>query len=127
MDEFAIPNINADMTESASQGVEKHQITGVLAEEAAVRQRLDTGRGARVRLAIGLVRPFNVLKELSIQEWLAGYEHDIMALTARGPLLWNSCDALMGNGVKGQPDWATDWDGSAQPAPDYEVNQRVNW
>ena len=30
-------------------------------------------------------------------------------------------------GAHGQPDWVTDWDGAAQPAPDYEGNQRVNW
>ena len=26
-----------------------------------------------------------------------------------------------------ESDWATDWDGAAQPAPDFEVDQRVNW
>jgi hypothetical protein len=46
---------------------------------------------------------------------------------AHGPPLWVDCDAQMGDVVEGQPDWATDWDGVAQPAPDYEVDQRVNW
>ena len=27
----------------------------------------------------------------------------------------------------GMPDWATNWDGAAQPAPDFEVDQRINW
>jgi hypothetical protein len=26
-----------------------------------------------------------------------------------------------------QPILATDWDGTAQPAPDFEVDQRVSW
>ena len=47
---------------------------------------------------------------------------------ARGPPLWQDCgDAQVGNGVQIEPDWATDWDGAAQPAPDIEVDQRVNW
>jgi hypothetical protein len=29
----------------------------------------------------------------------------------------------MGEGVEGEPDW----DLAAQPAPDYEVDQRVSW
>ena len=46
---------------------------------------------------------------------------------ARGPPLWDDCgDAQMGEGVEGEPDWATDWDGAAQPAPDFDVGQRVN-
>ena len=34
----------------------------------------------------------------------------------------------MGEGVEAEPDWATDWDGAAQPAPapDLDVGQRVN-
>ena len=35
-------------------------------------------------------------------------------------------DAQMGDGVEAEPDWATDWDGAAQPAPDFDVGQRVN-
>ena len=46
---------------------------------------------------------------------------------ARGPPLWDDCDAQMGEGAGGEPDWVTDWDGAVQPAPDYEVDQRVNW
>ena len=44
---------------------------------------------------------------------------------ARGPPLWEGCDAQMDDGV--EPDWATDWDLAAQLAPDYEVDQRINW
>ena len=36
---------------------------------------------------------------------------------ARGPPLWDECDAQMGQGVKVGPDW----DLAAQPAPDYET------
>ena len=42
---------------------------------------------------------------------------------ARGPPLWDDCDAQMGEGVEVEPDW----DLAAQPAPDYGVDQRVNW
>jgi hypothetical protein len=42
---------------------------------------------------------------------------------ARGPPLWDNGDAQIGEGVEIAPDW----DLAAQPAPDYEVDQRVNW
>jgi len=42
---------------------------------------------------------------------------------ARGPPLWDDCDAQKDDGVQVEPDW----DMAAQPAPDYEVDQRVNW
>jgi hypothetical protein len=46
---------------------------------------------------------------------------------ARGPPLWeDGGDAQTGDGVQSEPDW-DDWDGAEQPAPDYEVDQRINW
>ena len=42
---------------------------------------------------------------------------------ARGPPLWEDCDAQVGDGVQFEPDW----DLAVQPALDYEVDQRVNW
>jgi len=42
---------------------------------------------------------------------------------ARGPPLWEECDAQMSDGVEVE----SDWDMAAQPAPDYEVDQRINW
>ena len=42
---------------------------------------------------------------------------------ARGPPLWDDCDAQVDDRVQGEPDW----DLAAQPAPDYEVDQRVSW
>ena len=42
---------------------------------------------------------------------------------ARGPPLWQDCDAQMGEGVQIEPDW----DLAAQAAPDDEVDQRINW
>lgn len=42
---------------------------------------------------------------------------------ARGPPLWDGCDAQAGEGIE---TWSG-WDESAQPAPDFEVDQRVNW
>ena len=46
---------------------------------------------------------------------------------ARGPPLWDDCGAQTDDGAHIEPDWATDWDGAAQPAPDFEVDQRVSW
>jgi len=42
---------------------------------------------------------------------------------ARGPPLWDDCDAQEGEGPQIEPDW----DLAAQPAPDFDVDQRVNW
>ena len=42
---------------------------------------------------------------------------------ARGPPLWEDCDAQMGEDTQVEPDW----DLARQPAPDYEVDQRVTW
>ena len=43
---------------------------------------------------------------------------------ARGPPLWDECGgAQTGEGVNIAPDW----DLAAQPAPDYEIDQRVSW
>ena len=42
---------------------------------------------------------------------------------ARGLPLWDECDAQMGEGVEVEPDWELE----AQPASDYEIDQRVNW
>jgi len=42
---------------------------------------------------------------------------------ARGPPLWDECDAQAAQGVEPAPDW----DEAAQPAPDFEADQRVSW
>ena len=42
---------------------------------------------------------------------------------ARGPPLWDDCDAQVDDGVQSDPDW----DLAEQPAPDYEVDQRISW
>jgi hypothetical protein len=42
---------------------------------------------------------------------------------ARGPPLWEDCDAPVGKGVESEPDW----DMTAQPGPEHEVDQRINW
>ena len=42
---------------------------------------------------------------------------------ARGPSLWDECDSQVREGADGEPNW----DMAAQPFPDYEVDQRVNW
>jgi hypothetical protein len=41
----------------------------------------------------------------------------------RGPPLWEDCDAQRGEVSQVEPDW----DLAGQAAPDYEVDQRVNW
>ena len=45
---------------------------------------------------------------------------------ARGPPLWDGCDAQMGDGVEGA-DVEPDWDEAVQVAPDDELDQRVSW
>jgi hypothetical protein len=42
---------------------------------------------------------------------------------ARGSPLWDDCDTQALEGVAVE----SDWDLAAQPAPDYEVDQCVNW
>jgi len=43
---------------------------------------------------------------------------------ARGPPLWDDCgDTQMDDELQIEPDW----DLAAQPAPDFEVDQRINW
>ena len=42
---------------------------------------------------------------------------------ARGPPLWQGCDAQLGEGAAVEPDW----DLAAQATPDFKVHQRVNW
>ena len=42
---------------------------------------------------------------------------------ARGPPLWDGAEAQAGEGVEPAPDW----DEAAQPAPDFEVDQRISW
>jgi len=42
---------------------------------------------------------------------------------ARGPPLWDECNAQAAQGVEPAPDW----DEAAQPAPDFEADQRVSW
>jgi hypothetical protein len=42
---------------------------------------------------------------------------------ARGPPLWEGCDAQVGEGSQIEPDS----DLAAQSAPDYEMDQRVSW
>jgi hypothetical protein len=37
--------------------------------------------------------------------------------------MWAHCDAPVGEGIEGEPDW----DVAAQPAPDYEADSQVNW
>ena len=46
---------------------------------------------------------------------------------ARGPPLWEDGDAQVDDAAQIESDWATDWDGAAQPAPDFDVDQRVSW
>lgn len=44
---------------------------------------------------------------------------------ARGPPLWDGCEADAQRGEEAQIE--PDWDGAAQPASDYEVDQRISW
>ncbi len=42
---------------------------------------------------------------------------------ARGPPLWEDFDAQMGEVAQVEPDW----DLAVQPAPHYELDQRIDW
>ena len=42
---------------------------------------------------------------------------------ARGPPLWEVCDAQLDDGEQSEPDW----DLASQPPPDCEVDQRISW
>jgi len=42
---------------------------------------------------------------------------------ARGPPFWDEFDAHEDEGVQPEPSW----DDAAQAAPDFELDQRVNW
>ena len=42
---------------------------------------------------------------------------------ARGSPLWEDCDAQVGEGTQIEPDCNL----AAQPAPEFDVDQRVNW
>ncbi len=42
---------------------------------------------------------------------------------ARGPPLWDGCDAQAGEDVQLAPKW----DDECQAAPDFEVDQRISW
>ena len=44
-------------------------------------------------------------------------------IETRKPPLWDDGDAQVDDGVQCDPDW----DLAAQPAPDYEVDQRISW
>jgi len=49
-------------------------------------------------------------------------------IETRKPPLWDHCgNAQTGDGAQIEPHWATDWDGAAQPAPDFEVDQCISW
>ncbi len=54
---------------------------------------------------------------------VAHYLWVVLIAPTRGPPLWESCDALAGEGSQ----IVSDWDLAAQPTPDYEVDQRVSW
>ena len=46
---------------------------------------------------------------------------------ARWPPLWEDCGAQDCEVTQLGPHWVTSWAEAAQLAPDYEVDQRVNW
>ena len=46
---------------------------------------------------------------------------------SRGLPMWDDRDAQMDDAAQTESDWATDWDGAAQPAPNFDVDQRVSW
>jgi hypothetical protein len=41
--------------------------------------------------------------------------------------MWQDYGAQMGEEPQAEPALAIDWDGAAQPVPDYDVDQRIYW
>ncbi|GAB4214531.1 MAG: hypothetical protein Fur007_10900 [Rhodoferax sp.] len=65
------------------------------------------------------------LKRATQSAWAACAESAASVAPARGPPLWDDCsDAQSDDGAQIEP---ADWDMAAQPTPDYEVDQRINW
>ena len=76
--------------------------------------------GGQMRLIVFITEGMQIKKILDH----IGADSDPPHITpARGPPLWDDCDAQVDDRVQGEPDW----DLAAQPAPDYEVDQRVSW
>jgi hypothetical protein len=65
-----------------------------------------------------------ILNHIAHRTLHIGAEAEPLHITpARGPPLWDGCNAQTGEGVVVRPDW----DEAAQPAPDADVDQRVSW
>ncbi len=58
-----------------------------------------------------------------ILDHIGAYCEPLRISPARGPPLWDDCEAQAGQGSQIEPDW----DSFARPAPDYEVDQRISW
>jgi hypothetical protein len=61
--------------------------------------------------------------KLVAHAWFDSRQNRVDASPARGPPLWDDSDVPVGERTQVEPDW----DLAAQPAPDYEVDQRINW
>lgn len=83
--------------------------------------QMDAVRGVKKRVLRWLVQTLSGSSDLRLVGSKAAYGAVISP--ARGPPLWDDCDAYVGEGVAAEPAW----DLTAQSAPDYEVDQRINW
>ena len=78
------------------------------------------GQMRRIAFITEGVQIKKILEHIGVDSQAAGIS------PARGPPLWDECDAQIGQGVEVEPDWVSDWDEAAQPAPDCEIDRRVN-
>ena len=107
----------------------RHRYFGVLAPNSPLRAAVPA-LAAPVQQAVAQAEPA-ITEGTQIRKILdhIGVDTEPAHISpARGPPLWDECGgAQMDDGVQIEPDWATDWDLASQAAPDFEVDQRVNW
>ena len=103
----------------------RHHYFGVLAPNSPLRAAV-TALAAPAKQVAVQAAPANMSEGAQIRKILdhIGVDSEPPHISpARGPPLWDDCDAQMDEEVHIEPDW----DLAAQPEPDYEVDQRISW
>lgn len=98
------------------------QSIGVLAPNSPLRSAV-TAQAEPATICYGAPADPAPPKPVLPKSFPAHYLWSVLIVSpARGPLLWEVCDAQVGEGTQVVPDW----DLATQPAPDYGVDWRVN-
>ena len=99
----------------------RHRYFGVLAPNSPLRASVTAMAAPAQAASAQAEQPARV----GVQYWsTSGWTPSRPRIApGRGPPLWDDCDARVGEGVEVAPDW----DPAAQPAPDFDVDQRINW